>query len=180
LAKDKARNHDLKAAVRHADAAAIARLVLDLCELTDENRTFAEARLAVGRDRLAPYKQRIDDALYPDVVSGKSIRIAAARKAITEYRNATGDPDGVLELMIYYVERGTAFTADHGDIDEEFYGSLASMYDRFLTALDKSGPARKESFRERAQRVVERASGIGWGFYDYLGDRFAEAYQQPD
>lgn len=52
------------------------------------------------------------------------------------------------------------------------------MYDRFLKALEKAGPEKKEAYRSRAAAVVDQAQGIGWGFYDYPVDRFAEAY--PD
>ena len=155
----------------------LATLVLDLCDVSEENRAFVDARLGVAKEPLTPYKQRIDEALYPDVFSNKPIRIAMARKAITEYNRAAGDLRGLLELMIYYVERGTAFTADYGDIDEGFYSSIESMYDRFLTALEKGDATTKESFRMRAKAVVDRARGIGWGFYDYLADRFSTAYE---
>ena len=169
--------HELRAAVQDADTPTLTRLVLDLCDVSEENRSFVEARLGVTAEPLAPYKQRIDEALYPDVFSSKPIRIAAARKAITEYKRAAGDSGGLLELMLYYVERGTAFTADYGDIDEGFYSSIESMYDRFLSAVEKADAATKESFRKRAQAVVGRAHGIGWGFYDYLADRYADAYE---
>lgn len=175
MAKGKNRKQALRAAVRRSEPAVTAKLVLDLCELNNDNRVFVEARLAVS-DPLAEYKRRIDDALYPDIFSNKSLRVGAARKAVAEYKKATGNPSGVLELMIYYVECGTAFTAEYGDVDEQFYDSLESMYDRFLIALEKTSPATKAAFRERAEGVVRRTEGIGWGFYDYLADRFAEAY----
>jgi hypothetical protein len=168
----------IRSAVRGSQPDVLAKLVLDLCELNAENRAFVETRLALSRDRLESYKQRIDEALYPDAFSRKPIRIAEARRAVADYNKAAGDQDGLLELMIFYVERGTACTADYGDIDEQFYSSLESMYDRFLRALEKAGPKMKESYRPRAEAVVHRAQDIGWGFYDYLADRFAEAF--PD
>lgn len=178
MPKIKDRKKQLKAAVQRSDPALLGKLVLDLAEISKENRAFVEARLAATPDPLKPYKERIEDALYPDAFSNQPIRIGAARRAVTEYRKAAGDPNGLLELMIYYVERGTACTADYGDIDESFYDSLESMYDRFLTALEKAGPAAKEAFRARAEGVVTRATGMGWGYYDYLADRFAEAYPE--
>ena len=172
------RKRGLETAIEAADAGVLARLVLDLSKLSDENRAFVEARLRTSPDPLQPYKKRIDNALYPDVFSRQPIRIGAARRAVTEYRKAVGDPAGLLELMIYYVERGTAFTAEFGDIDEAFYDSLESMYDRFLKTLDKVDAGTRESFRARAAGVVDRAKGIGWGYYDYLADRFAESFGQ--
>ncbi len=166
----------LKSTVEKTSAEVLARLVLDLCGLRDENKAFVEARLDATSDPLKPFKERISKALYPDLVSREPIRIGAARRAVTDYTKATGNPAEVLELMMYYVERGTACTADYGDIDEGFYSSLASMYDRLLKKLDVSDRETKESFRSRAAAVVDRAQGIGWGHYDYLAGRFAESY----
>lgn len=162
--------------IEKASADVLARLVFDLCSLGDENKAFVEARLEATSEPLKSYKKRIDEALYPDVMSRQPIRIGAARRAVTEYKKAAGDLPGVLELMMYYVERGTACTADYGDIDEAFYSSLESMYDRLLKILDTGDGKTKESFRSRAAAVVDRAKGIGWGYYDYLADRFAESY----
>lgn len=173
IPKTKRGKKQLQAAIQRTDSALLAKLVLDLAEISDENRAFVEARLSSSDDPLRPYKQRINDALYHDASSNQPIRVGAARKAITEYRKAAGDLDGLLELMIYYVERGTACAADYGGLYEAVYDSLESMYDRFLTTLEKADPATKEAFRERAEGVVSQANGMGWGYYDYLADRFA-------
>ncbi len=173
----KEKKNKLKAALLGVPCKELVSLVLGLCSISEDNQSFVEARFAITQDPLLPYKQRIEDALYPDIYSNKPIQIAAARKAITEYKQASGNPEGLLELMIYYVECATAFTAEFGDINESFYSSVESMYDRFLTALEKVDPSAKESFRSRAQAVVDLADGIGWGFYDYLVQRFAEAYK---
>lgn len=178
MAKRKDERQQVKSAVRKSQREAIAKLVLDLYELSPENRAFVETRLGLRCDLLEPYKRRISEALYPDAFSRKPIRIAEARRAVTEYKKASGRQDGLLELMIYYVECGTACTADYGDIDEQFYLSLESMYDRFLNALDNAGPKTKDSYRSRAEAVVRQARGIGWGFYDYLADRFADAFPE--
>lgn len=50
------------------------------------------------------------------------------RKAISDYKKASGDEVGVLDIMVYYVEMGTKFTLEYGDIYEEFYDSLESMF----------------------------------------------------
>ena len=176
--RDQRKRKEIRSAVRESKPDVLTKLVIDLYELSAENRTFVETRLALTGDPLAPYKERIDEALYPDAFSRKPIRVAEARRAVAAYNKAAGDHDGLLELMIYYVERGTACTVDYGDIDEQFYSSLESMYDRFLNALETTGPEAKSSYRRRAQAVVDQARGIGWGFYDYLADRFAQAFPE--
>lgn len=90
----------------------------DLFELSADNRNFLAARLLVG-DReeggqslsvSGPYRQRIHDAFYDNGgwPRGK-LRLADARKAIRDYRKATSDVVGTMNLMLAYVETGTEF-----------------------------------------------------------------------
>ena len=43
-------------------------LVKDLYALNKNNKTFIEARYLIGLNSLKPYKERIVDAMYPDVM----------------------------------------------------------------------------------------------------------------
>ena len=176
--KDFERDNRLKTVLQQTDQRTLAKLILDFCALNADNRTFVETRLAVAPDSLASYKKRIEEALYPEVYGRRSVSIAAARKAVTEYKRATNNQNGLLELMLHYVECGTAFTADYGDMWEEYYSSLQSMYDRLLKGLDKADDHIKESFRNKLRAVVDRAQGVGWGYHDYLVEGFVATY--PD
>jgi hypothetical protein len=68
---------------------------------------------------------------YPDYP-----KFAQARKAINAYKKATGDHKGGIDLLLTYVEAGTCYTVDFGDIDAPFY-------ERLETALDNAGEAIK-------------------------------------
>ena len=87
-------------------------LVRDLYNLSQENRDFLNTRYLASADRLGPYKETIDESPYPDIYNNKPIRISIGKKAISQYAKATNDRVGTLELMVYFVERGTQFTAD--------------------------------------------------------------------
>jgi len=51
-----------------------------------------------------PYKVIIDRWLWPDVLTNQVISIAKAKKAITDYKKAAGEPEGIFELMAFYCE----------------------------------------------------------------------------
>ena len=57
-----------------------------------------------------------------------------------------------------------------------FYSRWEAREDRIWKILDTGEGKTKESFRARAAAGVDRAKGIGWGYYDYLADRVAESY----
>lgn len=164
------------AKLQRLDSEALIGLIRDLYERDGKNASFVEARLEVGDDPLMPFKKRIEGALYPDPIHGPPISIAAARKAVSDYRSARGDLSGLLDLMFYYVECGTAMTLNYGDMDEAFYSSLESMFDRAIKQLETCGAEVIGTFLPRAVRIVRRAKGLGWGYYDHLADRLYDSF----
>lgn len=176
MAKRKISRRNIKARLAETEREALTALVADLYELAEENRAFIDARLRLTADPLAPFRERIKGALYPDPVSRQPIRLAAGRKALRDYRRAVGDPEGILDLLVYYVECGTRFTVEYGDTYEQFYSSLESVFDEAVTKLESADPEMVERFLPRLRVVVQSASRVGWGYYDYLTDRLAEAF----
>jgi len=81
---------------------------------------------------------------------------------------------GKLELMIYYLEQGNQFTVDYGDIDEPFYSSLESMFNRVLLELEQQPENIQATYLPRLESIVESAQDIGWGYYDYISDILEE------
>ncbi len=168
----------VKAILAQQEPKEVLKLVGDLYRLSKDNRVFIESRFLAGEDALEHYKQVIAQAVYPDIERGKPIRLSVGKKAISDYRKATGDDLGVLELMVHYLEQGNDFTAEYGDIDAQFYTSLESMLDQILELLTDQNMHVKNQYVPRLEQVVSRAKGIGWGYYDYISDRLEEFLAQ--
>ena len=94
---------DVKAAVASLEENQLIKLVSDLYYLSKENQAFLHARLAIGGDTLAPYKKTISTCMYSDIYTNKPIEISKAKKAISSYSKAVGNPLGEAELMIFFV-----------------------------------------------------------------------------
>jgi hypothetical protein len=73
--------------------------------------------------------------------------------------------------MLTYVEIGTQFTQEFGDINEAYYNSLESVLHEMTQLLRKKDPALYPQFRERIQGLDAHAGYIGWGYGDYLRDQ---------
>ena len=71
-------------------------------------RSF-HARFGLGEDLLPPYKKTIDRWLWPDIFRGQEASVSRAKEAITQYKKAVGDPEGLAELMVFYCEQGSGF-----------------------------------------------------------------------
>ena len=57
---------------------------------------------------LKPYKIIIDRWLRPDVYKHQEYSVSKAKKPISDYKKASGLPEGVAELTVYYCEHTRA------------------------------------------------------------------------
>ena len=151
---------------------ALLALVKDLYDASSSNRNFLHARVqgeAGGGTALEKYRHTIIEQFYPSRGYGK-LKLAEARKAIRDYRKAMGDVTGTIDLMLTYVENGTRFTCDFGDINEAYYNSLESVLGEMTKLLLKDQPALYPQFQERILQLEAHADRIGWGYGDALRD----------
>src|SRR6266446_4377865 len=154
------------------------QLLRDLYALCPEVQDFLHARLQISAAHVKPYKKTIQESLSPDVIHGEDLDLARGRKAISDYKKATNDPIGTLDLMVYYVECGTQFAVEYGYGDEEFFERLDAMFTQVVKTLQKSDENTVARFLPRLATVVRQAEGIGWGYYDAIADTLEEAFPQ--
>ncbi len=162
----------MKQYIKDWKASEITDLLKGLYDLSPENRTFLDARVQEtcgGDAALETYRCRIVEQFFPKRGFGK-LKLGEARKAIRDYRKATGNVTGTGELLMTYVENGALFTRQYGDIDERFYNSVESALDELATLLKGSGRDLYLRFSERLAEVKQLADGVGWGFGDYIAD----------
>ena len=151
---------------------ALLALLKDLYEMVAENRDFIHARSQAGEcggEVLEKYRGKIVEQFFPARGDGK-LKLEEARKAIRDYRKATGNLPGTAELLMTYVENGTRFTHDYGDMDERFYDSVESALDELAVLLRGEARGMYPQFRSRLARVEQMADGVGWGLHDFVGD----------
>lgn len=114
----------------------------DLYEANAGNRDFVEARYQTAASSIEvrqKYRAKVVEQFYPVRGYGR-LKLGEARKAIREYRKVTGSIPGTAELLMTYVENGTQFTRDFGDIDERFYKSLESALSELSGLLYREEP----------------------------------------
>jgi hypothetical protein len=152
---------------------ALLALIKDLHDTSAANRDFLQARFQAEDSTgaaLEKYRQRIVEQFFPQRGEGK-LKLAEARKAIRDYRKATGNIMGTIDLMLTFVENGTDFTRQFGDINEAYYNSLESVMNEMVQLLWKEGAECYPRFRERIRHLESQADQIGWGYGDYLREQ---------
>jgi hypothetical protein len=156
------------------DKSALLALVKDLYDAAAGNRDFIHARCQgteSGGELLEKYRQRIIGQFFSKKAHGMGdLKLGEARKAIRDFKKATGSIPGTAELLMTYVESGVRFTHEYGDIDEDFYSSVESALDELAALLRGEARGLHPSFSERLVKVEKMTEGIGWGFHDFIAD----------
>ncbi len=116
-------------------------------------------------------QQKYRDIVKAEFVPGfkksfPSARLSVARKAITDYKKVSTSVFGLADIMMTFVESGVIFTKEYGDIDEPFYNSMESMYQRVLKHVLKAQIF--VDFEDRLLAVLKNTRHMGWGFHDSL------------
>jgi hypothetical protein len=120
---------DVKATLADFDRAGLLGVVQDLYASSKDTQAFLHARLGLGVDLLRPYRDIIDRWLWPDIIKNQSTSVSTARKAIADYKKATGQPEGLAELMVFFCERAAGFSNEVGLQDDGYAGALVRMFE---------------------------------------------------
>lgn len=124
-----------------------------------------------NRDKtlLEQAKHRIQEDFFSSDEWGvpQTPNMLVAARPCADYRQATGDILGTLDLMLTFVETGTQFTNQFGDMDEPFYEGLELMLDDFRELLLEHPELYGESkIAQRLSQLLKDAGWLGWGYGD--------------
>ena len=165
---------DVKAKLADFDRPGLFGLVQDLYATSKDNQAFLHARLHLGENALKPYKAAIDRWLWPNVLWQQDTSVAKAKKAITDYKKASGTADGLVELMVFYCEQAAGFSADVALDDEGYLSALVRMFGQALSAILALPPEQRGALRARLDAVRSACDGMGYGVGDDMGALLAE------
>jgi hypothetical protein len=161
---------DVKARLEAIDRKGLVSLLGDLYNANVANRRFLHSRLTPGSRAIEEYRRLVADAIYPDPFSKRRVSVRDAAAAIVEYRRSTGDASGTVDLMLTFVEAGTAQAADLGYGDEAYFDALQIRLDAVATEFDTLPAEVRANVRARLGRIQVRAHNVGWGFGDAVDE----------
>ncbi|OFX27573.1 MAG: hypothetical protein A2041_11905 [Bacteroidetes bacterium GWA2_31_9b] len=164
---------DIKKELKKLDKEKLIELVADLYKNNKSVKDFFDFYVNPNEKELfMKYRNKVVQAFYPK--RGFGYKLKDGKQAISDFKKI--GPSSVLlaELMLTYVETGTKFTREYGDINESFYSSLESTFYNALSLIDKENMLDK--FEDKVVEIVNKTEGIGWGFYDYIVQVFCEFY----
>ena len=166
---------DVKTKLADFDRAALFGLIQSLYCAHKDNQTFLHARFGLADDVLEPYEKTIDRWLWPDVFRRQDTSVSQAKRAITDYKKAVGDPEGLAELMVFYCERSAGFSSDIASDDEGYFNALVRMFEQALKLANALSAHRRDDLitRLNSVRVISHKIGYGVGDdMDFLMSKF--------
>jgi len=165
---------DVKARLAEYDRAGLLGLVQDLYAGSKDNQAFLHARLQLGEDVLEPYKTAMDRWLWPDVFKNQDTSVAKAKKAIADYKKASGTADGLAELTVFYCERASGFSRDVGLDDEAYLSALVRMFEQALKVVAALPGRQRAALWTRLEMVRDRSHDLGYGVGEDMDTSLAE------
>jgi hypothetical protein len=164
---------DIKKELKKLDKDTLIDLIADLYKKDKTVKELFDFYLNPNEQELfEKYRTKVYEAFYPK--RGFGFNLKEGKKAISDFKKFEPSPKLVADLMLFYVETGVKFTNAYGDIDENFYYSLESTYQAALAFMKKENLLGK--FMYRAEEIVGKANGIGWGFPYTLSEIYSEFY----
>ena len=166
---------DVKAALQIFDRAGLLGLLQDLYAGSEDNKAFFHARLSLGRDQLRPYKTAISNWICPDPIRNQPVSVLKAKKAIADYKKAIGQPEGLVELSIFYCEEAFSFLESSGMENESYFLALIRMYNQALRLASNLPPDGRADYVDRLDKLRSRGRYVGWGVQDELNSLWYDA-----
>lgn len=164
---------DLKLRLQELDRTALLELIQDLYAANKDTQVFLHARFSLGDDVLRPYKETIDRWLWPDVFRQQDTSIAKAKKAVSDYKKAVGEPAGVAELSVFFCERGVGFANDVGLQDEGYFAALVRMFEQAVLITMALPQAQRVQLLAKLDVVGKQAANLGYGVGDEMDEILA-------
>jgi hypothetical protein len=157
---------DVKAKLADFDRAALLGLIQSLYAAHEDNQIFLHARFGLAEDVLEPYKKTIDRWLWPDVFRRQDTSVSQAKRAVSDYKEAVGDKEGLAELMVFYCERAAGFSSDIASDDEGYFNALVRMFEQALKLANGLSAQRRDELMTRLDRVRVISHKVGYGVGD--------------
>ncbi len=160
---------ELKKCLRDVSWNQLETIICNLYRDSDQAKLYFNSVFNAEKSReeiLEDYEKKLSRCFT--LSNPNSPDMKTGRKIVSEVEKLAG-PRIALSVILSFVEMGTDFTNTFGDMNESFYNTLISAFSHFVDVLNaEDTDDLYEELKERIDRVVTEASGIGWGYGDEM------------
>ena len=133
---------------------------------------------AHAQSRSSPHKA--PTLRWPDVFRRQETSVSKAKQAISDYKKALGDPEGLAELMVFYCERAAGFSKGVSHDDAGYFDALVRMFEQSLKITNTLAGNARRGLLTRLDRVRNISHEFGYDVgeeMDVLLSEFVPAFQ---
>lgn len=165
----------LKEHFQNQDAESLLDEIATLYKTFDVVKEYYDSRLepAAPHEIAQKYKKILEEQFCPKK-GFPELKYSVARKAISDFKKVCSDYLSVLDLQLTYVEYGVKCTIEYGDIDERFYNSMESMFEKTLKDMEEYGVLK--TFQTRCLNIRKQTHWMGWGFGDAIESLYKDFF----
>ena len=161
------RSTELKKALSGLRPEELLNTINDLYKFRKENKLFLHTRYGLIESSLDDFKKKIAKSINPD--GNSKISFKDARQAVSDYKKALGDPEGVAELMVYYCEECARSIKRVGVWEQYAAGTINIWFDT-LKYIQTLPPGQHIKFWEKLSTAQRIMGDTAWGVSDYIDD----------
>jgi hypothetical protein len=148
-------------------------ILVDLSQKFDLVNDYMQSHFIDSQDQslLKKYKKAIRVCFDLE-----DLNLTKGENIIKDFTNVSVLPEHIIELMLYFVEQGVRFTNEYGDIDEDFYLSIETMFEKVCQVI--SANSMEDIYKTRCEKVCSNTKNTGWGFHDGLCGSYYENFEK--
>ena len=127
---------ELKIELKKMNKEELLEMVYDLYKHNKGVKDFLDYHLNSDSGTLFnKYKERINEAFFPK--RGYKVKLAQAKKAISEFKKIGTKAEYLADLMFYYVETGIKYGISKGSVKDALHNSLVSNFKIAFKFIEK-------------------------------------------
>lgn len=124
-----------------------------------------------GSTQIQAFKDIIRHAIYPkDLARFSPGSMALAERTFNACQKNNCSREELIDLMLFYVECGSQLTIDYGDMDEDFYVALETIFEEVLKLIKEAGHSALSMYGNRLRAIARETAELGWGYGDQISD----------
>ena len=143
---------DIRRKLKHCNERDLVGMIGDLYKLNKENKYYIHAKFFDDKATFNQYKEIITKSLIFEPFEAKP-KLSVARKVITDYKKANDNIQGLLDLMLHYLDCGTYMANRYGYYENGFYGSMRSMFKSSVKEASQL-PEKKDMYLDKLSVIA--------------------------
>jgi len=164
----------LKKKLANLDQKELTQIICSLyknCDYAEQTINLKLLDKSYGERLLQQYQGRMYKIFFPNDIVRSGFSLSCAKGIVTDFNKVCQDTELITELKLCFAEYGMEFTNMYGDIDERFYNAVCNAFHDVIEVVAKDREL-FDKWNSRLNSIVHDSDGIGWGFHDYLVEKY--------